>query len=125
MNADSCRLDRWLWAVRVFKSRSLAKDACVKGAIRVNGSTAKPAFKIKTGDQVSIRERDRTRELEVAAILEKRVGPTLASDYFVDHTLPSNNETRGRPSESFAQRDRGTGRPTKRDRRLIDKLRRG
>ena len=91
MSADSCRLDRWLWCVRAFKSRSLAKDACLTGAIRVNGSAAKPAFKVKTGDQISIKGRYRTRELEVAAVIEKRVGPALASNYYVDHTPPSNN----------------------------------
>ena len=125
MNPDSCRLDRWLWAVRVYKTRSLAKDACLKGAIRVNGSTAKPAARIKSGDQISVKGRERTRELEVAAVLEKRVGPALASNYFVDHTPPSHKESGIGPSVSLPQRDRGAGRPTKRDRRLIDKLRRG
>ena len=125
MKPDSCRLDRWLWAVRVFKTRSLANAACLKGAIRVNGSTAKPAFKIKSGDQISVKGRERTRELELAAVLEKRVGPALASNYFVDHTPPSNNESGIEPSVSFPPRDRGAGRPTKRDRRLIDKLGRG
>ena len=125
MATDSCRLDRWLWAVRVFKTRSLAKDACLRSAIRVNGSTAKPAFKVRIGDQISIKGRDHTRELEVAALLEKRVGPALAPNYFVDHSPPSSNQSVVTPSVSFAQRDRGTGRPTKRDRRLIDKLRGG
>ena len=125
MKPDSCRLDRWLWAVRVYKTRSLAKDACLKGAIRVNGSTAKPGFKIKSGDHISVNGRERTGALEVAEVLEMRGGPALASNYFVDHTPPSNNESGIEPSVSFPQRDRGAGRPTKRDRRLIDKLRRG
>jgi len=125
VNTGSCRLDRWLWAVRVFKTRSLAKDACVRGSVRVNNSTAKPAMRIKPGDRVTIKLRARVRELELVQVLEKRVGPSLVSNYYIDHTPLPDKKLEASPVVTVGQRDRGAGRPTKRDRRLIDKLRRG
>ena len=125
MSTVSGRLDRWLWAVRVFKTRSLAKEACVRGSVRVNNSIAKPALRIKTGDRVTIKLRSRVRELEVTRVLEKRVGPSLVSNYYIDHSPLPDKGLDASPGVTVGQRDRGAGRPTKRDRRLIDKLRRG
>lgn len=113
------RLDAWLWAVRLFKTRSMATNACKGGHIRVNGKPVKPAQSLKVGDRVSIRQPGWTREFEVVEIIAKRVGAPVAVKCYIDHSPP-------RPeylSAPMARRDRGAGRPTKKDRRAIDALR--
>ncbi len=113
------RLDSWLWAVRLFKSRSIATTACKGGHIRVNGKPVKPATQIKIGDRVTVRTPGWEREFEVTALIDKRVGAKIAVECYIDHSGP-------RPawlSAPVARRDRGAGRPTKKDRRAIDRLR--
>ena len=118
---DSTRVDRWLWAVRLYKTRSLATDACRGGHVKVNGATAKPATTVKVGDRVEAHVGERDRVLEVAGIIDKRVGPAIAVECFVDHSPPAPpREERLAPLFS---RDPGAGRPTKRDRRALDRLR--
>ena len=116
------RVDRWLWAVRVTKTRSLATDACRGGHVRVNGHPAKPAATVRVGDRVEATLAGRLRVLEVARVIDKRVGAPLAAECYVDHSPPppSSHDT----PEVFA-RDRGAGRPTKRDRRRLDRFRGG
>jgi ribosome-associated heat shock protein Hsp15 len=114
------RIDVWLWAVRLYKSRSLATDACKGGHVKVNGRAAKAATPVKVGDRVEARAGDRQRIVEVVRLLDKRVGAPIAAECLVDHSPPAP------PREYVAplfQRDRGTGRPTKRDRRQIDRMR--
>ncbi|MFL2988053.1 MAG: RNA-binding S4 domain-containing protein [Candidatus Poriferisodalaceae bacterium] len=125
MNPNSCRVDRWLWAVRMFRTRSLAKQACVRGSVRVNDSVAKPSSNVKPGDRVKVKTRGEFRELEVSQILEKRVGPALARDYYIDHSPLPNKDKATTSLTPVAKREPGAGRPTKRDRRRIDKLRGG
>jgi ribosome-associated heat shock protein Hsp15 len=118
---DSTRVDRWLWAVRLYKTRSLATDACRGGHVKVNGATAKPATTVKIGDRVETFVADRERVLEVAGIIDKRVGAAAAAESFVDHSPPAPpREERLAPLFS---RDPGAGRPTKRERRALDRLR--
>jgi ribosome-associated heat shock protein Hsp15 len=117
---STTRVDRWLWAVRVTKTRSLATDACRGGHVRVNGTPAKPATPVRAGDRVEARVHGRQRVLEVVRPIDKRVGAALAAECAVDHSPPP-PATGGDPL-AFA-RDRGTGRPTKRDRRRFDRLR--
>lgn len=118
------RVDKWLWSVRVYKTRTMATDACTAGRVKVNGSVAKPATKIDIGDRVHAVRKDRVIIYEVAALIEKRVSAGRAAGCVVDHSPPPPEK---RPdfvdTPVFAQRDRGAGRPTKRDRRMIDKLR--
>lgn len=118
------RVDKWLWSVRVYKTRTMATDACTAGRVKVNGSVAKPATKIDIGDRVHAVRKDRVIIYEVAALIEKRVSAGRAAACVVDHSPPPPEK---RPdfvdTPVFAQRDRGAGRPTKRDRRMIDKLR--
>lgn len=117
--ADGTRVDRWLWAVRCFKTRAEATDACRGGHVRVNDRPAKAATNVVIGDQVVARVHGADRILEVRQLIEKRVGAALAADCYVDHTPP--------PAEvepPVAARERGAGRPTKRDRRQMDRLRR-
>jgi ribosome-associated heat shock protein Hsp15 len=118
---DSTRVDRWLWAVRLYKTRSTATDACRGGHVKVNGATAKPATTVTIGDRVETNVGERDRVLEVAGIIDKRVSAAAAAVCFVDHSPPAPpREERLAPLFS---RDPGAGRPTKRDRRALDRLR--
>ena len=114
------RVDQWLWSVRMTKTRSDAAAACRGGHVEINGRSAKPASLVKVGDRVEARLHDRERILEVTKLVVKRVGAVVATDCFVDHSPP--------PPERDVdvvvfERDRGAGRPTKRDRRQLDRLR--
>jgi ribosome-associated heat shock protein Hsp15 len=116
------RVDSWLWAIRLFKSRSLATDACKGGHVKVNGRPAKAATPVQVGDRVEARAGGRERIVEVVKLIDKRVGAPLAAECLVDHSPPPPEREFVDP---FLYRDPGTGRPTKRDRRQIDRLRRG
>ncbi len=116
---DTTRLDIWLWAVRLTPTRSVATELCRAGRVTLNGSTGKAASAVKVGDRVEARIGDRPRVVEVAKVINKRVGAPVAAECLVDHSPPPP------PSDATPvfRRDRGTGRPTKRDRRQIDRLR--
>ncbi|SMF37954.1 heat shock protein Hsp15 [Cellulosimicrobium cellulans J34] len=116
----SARVDSWLWAVRVFKSRSQATAAVKAGHVRVNGERAKPATNVRVGDRVVVRGGLVERILVVEKVLVKRVSAPLAAKAVIDQSPPPP------PKElavRVAVRDRGAGRPTKRERRDIDRLR--
>jgi ribosome-associated heat shock protein Hsp15 len=115
------RVDRWLWAVRLFKTRAAATNACRGGHVRVNGSPAKPATSVRVGDRVEARAHGRLRSLEVARVIDKRVGAPIAAECLVDHSPPPPSPRQQEPPV-FA-RERGSGRPTKRDRRQLDRFR--
>lgn len=117
---DGTRVDRWLWAVRLFKTRGEATDACRGGHVRVNGRPAKAATTVAVGDQVNVRTHGGERSVEVRQLLEKRVGAALAADSYIDHTPPPPPR-----EERVAERERGAGRPTKRERRQLDRWQRG
>lgn len=113
-------MDQWLWAVRMTKTRSDAAAACRGGHVKVNGKAAKPATSVKVGDRVTAHLHDRERVLEVTALLVKRVGAAVAVECYVDHSpLPPEREH----AAPVFERERGAGRPTKRDRRQLDRLR--
>lgn len=118
---DTARIDQWLWSVRLTKTRADAAAACRAGHVKVNGKSAKPATQVKVGDRVEARLGQRERIAEVTTIITKRVGAATAVDCFVDHSPPPPD--RVSDAVLFGIRDRGTGRPTKRDRRQTDKLR--
>lgn len=111
-------MDRWTWAVRLYKTRSVASDACQAGHVTVNGKTAKPATKVVVGDEVTARVGDRQRVVEVVRVIDKRVGAAPAAQCLVDHSPPPPEPSLTAPA---AVRDRGAGRPTKRDRRQLDR----
>jgi ribosome-associated heat shock protein Hsp15 len=124
------RVDKWLWAVRVYKTRTAANEACSSGRVRVNDEPAKPATKVGVGDEVRARVHGDTRVLEVVALHEKRVGAPIAAESYIDRSPPPaprdpSTATGVLDLPDPGRRDRGTGRPTKRDRRDIDRLRRG
>ncbi|WP_082031583.1 RNA-binding S4 domain-containing protein [Actinomyces polynesiensis] len=112
------RVDVWLWATRQTRSRSQATSAARAGHVRVNGDTAKASQKVRVGDEVRLRVEGFDRVLEVRALLVKRVGAAVARQCYLDHSpeVP-------RPVGGFAVRDRGAGRPSKRERRELDRLR--
>lgn len=112
-------MDRWLWSVRLAKTRADAATACRGGHVRINDRPAKPAATVQVGDRVRVRVYDRNRIVEVTRVIEKRVGAPIAQECYVDHTPPEPTLA-GQPL--FAHRDRGAGRPTKRDRRMLDQL---
>lgn len=116
---ESARVDQWLWAVRLYKTRSAATEACRARHIYVNGSVVKAAAHVKVGDHIEARIGSRDRVLEVTRVIDKRVGASQAAECLVDHSPPApEREARVFP------RERGSGRPTKRERRELDSLRR-
>jgi ribosome-associated heat shock protein Hsp15 len=117
---EATRVDRWLWAVRIFKSRSEATDACRGGHVRVNGHPAKAATTVRVGDQVAARAHGRARVLEVVRVIDRRVGAPIAAECIVDHSPPPPSRDWTEPA--FA-RDPATGRPTKKERRQLDRFR--
>ena len=122
MAIDGTRIDQWLWAVRMFKTRSIATAACKGGHVRINGTSAKPASAVKVGDRVEARVADRERVLEVVRLIDKRVAAPVAATCIVDHSPPAPPREQVVP---VFRRDPGAGRPTKKDRRSIDRIRRG
>ena len=114
------RLDVWLWSVRLFKTRTMATDAVRGGHVRVNGKPAKPAVQVKPGDLVTVRQPGWERKFEVRqAIAHALSREQIAEEAYLDHSP----ERPAHLSAPVARRDRGAGRPTKRDRREIDRLR--
>ena len=115
----SARVDSWIWSVRLTKTRSIASDACRGGHVRVNGVRVKPAHAIRVGDEVRLRHEGRERIVVVSRIITKRVSAPMAAECYGDKSPPPP------PREevvAVAVRDRGAGRPTKRERRSIEKL---
>ncbi len=113
------RVDAWIWSVRLTKTRSLAAEACRAGHVRVNGERVKPAHLVRSGDEVRLRGDGRERVVVVAGLVRKRVGPAVAADCYVDNSPPPPEHE---PLLPVAHRDRGAGRPTKRDRRELERL---
>ncbi|GGZ03626.1 RNA-binding S4 domain-containing protein [Streptomyces nitrosporeus] len=116
----SVRVDAWIWSVRLTKTRSQAAAACRAGHVRVNGERARPSRPLRAGDEVRLRQSGRDRIVVVKKIVRKRIGPPVAVECYVDNSPPPP------PREEAFQvpvRDRGAGRPTKRDRREMERLR--
>lgn len=119
--ADSApvRIDAWVWAVRLVKTRTLAGEACKAGHVKLNGQAVKPSQTVVPGDRVRVWVEHREHDVEVVRTIRKRVGAAVAATCYIDHSPPPP------PKEillSMPRRDRGTGRPTKKERREIDRL---
>jgi len=123
---DSIRVDKWLWAVRIYKTRSIASEQCNKGHVSIGDIKVKPSRAIKGGEIVKVRMTPIVRHFLVKKIAGKRMSAKLAVD-FVEEVTPQENLDLLNVSKAygFESRDRGIGRPTKRDRRLIDNLKQG
>lgn len=119
--AQSVRIDKFLWAVRLYKSRSLATNACDNGKVQVNGSNAKPSRAVKIGDVITAVAGDVHKKIKVLALLDRRVGAKLVGQFLEDLTPPSEySKPREKSFQPFAFRAKGSGRPTKKDRRNIE-----
>ena len=115
------RIDKWLWAARIYKTRTLAADACKNGRIAINGAQAKPSRSVKPGDEVSVKKSPITYTFRVKQAIEKRVGAKLVPDILENITTPEQYELLEMSRISgFVDRQRGTGRPTKKERRALD-----
>ena len=117
------RVDKWLWAVRVFKTRTAASSACTSGRVSVNGEPAKPATKLVVGDTVEARRGDRIVVYKALRLIEKRVGAAVAADCVEDLSPPEPDRAAPVLAPPGGARARGEGRPTKKERREIDRLR--
>lgn len=116
MSESPVRVDTWIWAVRIAKTRTLAGEVVKGGHVKIDGETVKASAKVVPGHRVSIWIHHRQYDLEVVKTPNKRVGAPIARTCYVDHSPPP-------PAFIMPQRDRGAGRPTKKDRRQIEKLR--
>jgi len=117
------RVDKWLWCVRIFKSRSISTDACKNNKVILNDQVLKPAHLIKPGDKLIVKKEGFLMEYEVVKLIPSRVGAPLAVDCYINHT-PEEEMRKfdawytGQPRIEF--REKGTGRPTKKERRILD-----
>jgi len=122
-DAAAGRLDKWLWAVRAFKTRSLAADACRAGSVSVNELPAKPAREVRPGETVTVKQGLVLRTLRVVSVPRSRVGPKLVAEFCTDLTPPEELEkARQNRIQHVMERAKGSGRPTKRDRRMLDRF---
>ncbi len=125
MTLEKVRLDKWLWSVRIFKSRTIATNACKSGKVKINGSNSKPSSMVVAGDKIEVHKNGFHFQFKVLELIQKRVGAPLARACYEDIT----------PAEELAKyenwyigkggperRDRGTGRPTKKERREIERF---
>lgn len=118
---DTARIDKWLWAARIYKTRSIAADACKNNRVSIGGVAVKPSHMIKRGDVISVRKPPVTYSFMVLSCIEKRVGAKLLNDVYKNVTDPKQYEILEMSRISgFVDRARGTGRPTKKDRRALE-----
>lgn len=121
--AEGTRIDKYLWAIRVFKTRTDATDACKGGKVRLNGNDVKPSRTVACGDIINVRKGAVLYSYKVVATIEKRVGAKLVPEYAENITPQDELDKLRHPVETFfLKRDPGTGRPTKRDRRQMELL---
>ncbi|MGC9355630.1 MAG: RNA-binding S4 domain-containing protein [Mariniphaga sp.] len=119
--AENVRIDKWLWAVRVFKTRSQATEACRKGRVVIGDLPVKPSRDVHPGEVVKVRKPPLTRSFKVLALAEKRMSAKLAVDFIEDVTPPEELEILEMQKQmNWISRDRGAGRPTKKERRKLD-----
>lgn len=117
------RIDKWLWAARIFKTRTIASEACKKGRISVNGAQVKPSRMIKPGEVIQVKKPPVTYSFKVLQAIEKRVGAKLVPEILENVTTPDQYELLEMSKISgFVDRARGTGRPTKKDRRSMEEF---
>lgn len=119
--ADIARIDKWLWAVRIFKTRSMAADACKNGRVTIGGTNVKPSHMVKVGETVSVKKPPVIYSFRILQTIEQRVGAKLIPTIYENVTDPKQYEILEMSRISgFIDRARGTGRPTKKDRRSLD-----
>ena len=118
---EEARIDKWLWAARIFKTRTIAADACKNGRVTIEGVNVKPSRMVKVGETVSVRKPPITYSFKILKTSEQRVGAKLLPEIYENVTAPEQYELLEMTRISgFVDRARGTGRPTKKDRRSLD-----
>lgn len=118
---EEARIDKWLWAARIFKTRTIAADACKNGRVTIDGVNVKPSRMVKCGETVSVRKPPITYSFRILKTIEQRVGAKLLPEIYENVTAPEEYELLEMTRISgFVNRARGTGRPTKKDRRSLD-----
>lgn len=119
--AEQARIDKWLWAARIFKTRSLAAEACKNGRVTIGNVNVKPSHMVKVGETVSVRKPPVTYSFKILQTIEQRVGAKLIPEIYENVTTPDQYELLEMNRISgFVDRARGTGRPTKKERRALD-----
>lgn len=126
---NKVRIDKWLWSVRIFKSRTLATDACKGGKVKVDSASVKPSYMIGVGEVIAVKKDGFNFQYRVISLIEKRVGAPIAVTCYEDVT-PADERNKylewfQNATPTTEKRERGTGRPTKRDRREIDEFKDG
>jgi len=120
---EVARIDKWLWAARIFKTRSIAVDACKNGRVTIGGISVKPSHVVKAGEVVAVRKPPVTYSFKILKTIEQRVGAKLLPEIYENVTTPDQYELLEMNRISgFVDRARGTGRPTKKDRRAMDEF---
>jgi ribosome-associated heat shock protein Hsp15 len=123
---EKLRIDKYLWAIRIFKTRTLAADACKAGRVKLGGQNIKPSHEVKVGETYQVSKGIERRVLKVTGLLESRADAKKAVDFYEDITPVEQTQVfKSMFQAPLLKRDRGTGRPTKRDRREIDELKDG
>ena len=119
--AEQARIDKWLWAARIFKTRSMAADACKNGRVSIGNVNVKPSHMVKVGETVNVRKPPVTYSFKILKTIEQRVGAKLIPEIYENVTAPDQYELLEMNRISgFVDRARGTGRPTKKERRALD-----
>lgn len=119
--AETARIDKWLWAARIFKTRSIAADACKNGRVSVNGTTVKPSRMVKVGETINVKKAPIVYSFKILQCIENRVGAKLVPQVYENVTEAKQYELLEMSRISgFVDRARGTGRPTKKERRALD-----
>lgn len=122
-NEPSVRIDKWLWAVRLFKTRSLATQACKSNKVIINNQAVKPSREVHVEDMIRVNLKELTRTVQVKALLENRVGAKLVENFMTDFTPKEEfDKLKLKHEINYEFREKGMGRPTKKERRIIEKL---
>lgn len=123
MNNTGVRIDKWLWAVRLFKTRSLAAEACRGGKVKVNEAPAKAARDVRIGDLLDVQTVEFRRKVRVVGLVDKRVGAAVVPQFMEDLTPPEEFTRKSDPNfRPPSLRPKGSGRPTKKERRQLDEF---
>jgi ribosome-associated heat shock protein Hsp15 len=120
--ADKVRIDKWLWVMRIYKTRSMATEACKKGRIIINGTEVKPSHEVKQGETIFVRKLPVTYTIRVRELINNRLPARQVKDFMDDLTSPEELEKLKVSDHAFIKRDRGAGRPTKKERRLLNDI---
>ena len=121
--AKTVRIDKYLWAVRVYKTRSLASEACRKGRVMIDEMPAKPSRMVKAGEEIQVKKMPIVYSYQILDPIEKRVGAKIVNNYVKNITPEEELHKLKLQDDFYTKRDRGAGRPTKKERRLLDDLR--